>query len=279
MEKIIEWAVSNASKIELAVQTHSYCDEWSLNLFDIQVSFSIAGRKTSGRAVKPTSKLAFGVAVIEGLERWLNIHHKIDEGVGFGAFTTLEGAQSSAKFELLERDAVLCHYLSNKPFSKIHMDSIQIEGLGSFFDNNASGLIWEFFAAETFAGICTTVCRAVGELNGVMSAAFGFGCSTTEIGSAEHAFLECLPNSAVLRGLIKSDNRTTELENLRKKGKNYEHIFASYSRDWVKANQALFPTISIKRKASELQPLPVIEVAEISFPKASITGSLDFVLL
>ncbi|HAZ13183.1 MAG: hypothetical protein A2X86_15980 [Bdellovibrionales bacterium GWA2_49_15] len=198
IKKLKHWIFAKAETLKLQVERMRWVDDWFPGYFDFALSAQIDGRKFVGRGMADDEDTAFLKAFSEMVERVYCFYHKIGSN-GVAAHPRRDQAILNAKKELIERDAVLCHTLTNTPF--LPVKAHDLNEYRSVEDNLAKrGISLNLAQAHSSVSDRTVVvCTTSGE--GIPGQFFGFGCDYDRPNAALKAIFECMLNSvAILEG-------------------------------------------------------------------------------
>ncbi|MEK6625288.1 MAG: YcaO-like family protein, partial [Bdellovibrionota bacterium] len=217
-KKLKHWITGYAKVLKLQVERMRWVDDWFPGYFDFSLSAQVDGQTFAGRGIADDEDTAFLKAFSEMVERVYCSYHKIGSN-GVAAHPDGEQAIFNARKELIERDAVLCHTLTNTPF----FPALAYE-YHSIADHLAKkGLALNLARAySSVSDLLVVICMASGE--GILGQLFGFGCDNDLQSASLKAIFECMLNTvAILDGHDKlSPLRLVEFLEMKKHGPN-EH--------------------------------------------------------
>lgn len=157
MISLEEWLAGSISKINLSTKRLTAIQDFFPDLHDFATTITFNNREISGRGSKNTEDLAIRVSLIEALERIFVRHNKLPTTNGVAAHTDKIQAKKNAKFELIERDLFLSHFLTRTPFTPIQsLDALPSNAVD--FVCNASDSISLYKMRQTNVGsgfVCT----------------------------------------------------------------------------------------------------------------------------
>jgi hypothetical protein len=118
-KRLIDWVLENKDLLKFSCTRYSWIDQILPGYFDFSVSMRVDGVDVLGRGVAKEETAAFGKAVCEAIERWAVKVSGAKNSNGFAAHVIPEEAKANAVSELIERDALLCHFYSGVPFESM----------------------------------------------------------------------------------------------------------------------------------------------------------------
>lgn len=119
MMSIEEWLAASISKIELNTKRLTGIQEFFPQLHDFATTIVVNKNEARGRGTKTDEDLAIKVSLIEALERIFVRYNKVDTTNGVAAHLDKDQAKIKAKFELIERDLFLSHFITKTPFTPL----------------------------------------------------------------------------------------------------------------------------------------------------------------
>lgn len=139
-KEIIEAFAS--AQLEFKVIKYSWTKEFYPSFTDLGFVFSFNGKKYSGRGSDTNEEIALVKAAMEAIERCVCLCQGINTS-GVAANVVLESAMTSAKIELIERDAALNHYLTQTKMQRIDVLNSPIKDTTLAFEKQ--GVEFHFF--------------------------------------------------------------------------------------------------------------------------------------
>ncbi|USN48522.1 MAG: YcaO-like family protein [Pseudobdellovibrionaceae bacterium] len=201
-----KWVLSHADDLNLKVQEATWTKDWVPGYYSLHSNIKIGSQNILGHGLAKSQDLAFVKSAAEAIERAYCIENGIHTN-GVAAFTDIEGAKTHAANELKERDAFLCHYLTNFPFVRkleIHSFDLAIEKLK---ENNIKITALQMKTPPNENGV---VCLATPiNNNHNFSSIIGLGYSDNLQCSLDKAFLECLESTVAYIYEGKNENIET----------------------------------------------------------------------
>ncbi|MBI2519943.1 MAG: YcaO-like family protein [Bdellovibrio sp.] len=198
IKKLKYWISVNAETLKLQVERMRWVDDWFPGYFDFAVSAQVDGQIFTGRGIAGDEDTAFLKALSEMVERVYCFYHKIGSN-GVAAHPDRDQAILNAKKELIERDAVLCHTLTNTPF--FHFLAHDLKEYHFIMDHlSTKGVSLKLAQAHSSVpDLSVVICTTSGE--GIPGQLFGFGCDHDLQRASLKAIFECMLNSvAILEG-------------------------------------------------------------------------------
>lgn len=197
-ERINNWFLDHIENLHLEACTLKWVDNWLPGYTDFQVTISINDQPYVGRGTDHDEDLAFTKAAVEALERAACKTIEFREG-GFAGHRNEQLAEESAKLELIERDAFLCHYLTMTPFipvlnRKIKLPYINFQDIITKLskDNIKISLFSMNSINDTNAYLCIADGVNFATPFGII---IGLGCAMEKKIAMEVAIIECLSNT------------------------------------------------------------------------------------
>jgi len=177
--------------LDLKIERMDWIQNWFPEHKDFKISFSASGEVLTGRGIDTDEDTALIKAFSELVERSVCSIHGINSN-GVAAHYDKESAVLNAKKELAERDAILCHHLTGKPFfsneKPTMLDELKLALLGFGMDLTFAEAI------SPVAGLHVVVCRISGRDR--FGALWGFGCDADLNKAFDHAAFECMVNAS-----------------------------------------------------------------------------------
>ncbi len=119
MEPIDFWILENSEKINLKITEYLWPADFYPELSDLSAEISIENKTFIGRGSDLDINTATRKAVVEAIERACAFFDGKRNSNGVAAHPIKDLAKKNATFELIERDAFLCHFLTSTPFEKV----------------------------------------------------------------------------------------------------------------------------------------------------------------
>ena len=193
------WALAHRKKLNLKITKYTWVEELLPEYTDIRVIIKIFGRDFKGRAIDQSENKALAKALTEALERCTAFSIGLKNSNGVAAHYDIVKAHSNAKLELIERDALMCHHLTNTPCIEL-LNVIEKFPLFNQINKflNSRSIHLKFYKTLSMFKHSTIFCVA----NGVSSPCHQFGlaigsaCSYKPSRSIEKAALETFQNLA-----------------------------------------------------------------------------------
>ena len=195
IKKLKHWIADHAETLKLQVERMHWVDDWFPGYFDFSLSAKVDGQTFTGRGIADDEDTALLKAFSEMVERVYCFYHKIGSN---GVATHPDGEQAifNAKKELIERDAVLCHTLTNTPFFPAL--AYEYHSIADHLAKRGVSLNLAL-AHSSISDLSVVVCTASGA--GIPGQLFGCGCNSDEQSAALKAIFECMINTvAILDG-------------------------------------------------------------------------------
>ncbi|PIQ68573.1 MAG: hypothetical protein COV91_03530 [Candidatus Taylorbacteria bacterium CG11_big_fil_rev_8_21_14_0_20_46_11] len=191
-KELNNWIVAHSRSLDLQVERLGWVNRWLPEFHDFLVMGKAFGRTFEGRGTDKNEEYAFYKAFSELIERIYCFGQKINSN-GVAAHIDRVQATANAKKELVERDAILCHYLTKTPFRRLEGVSLpkKFEELSSRLKKYGITLTLgrALSAVENWH---VAICHADGgEDFGILC---GFGCDENLSCAFESAILECMIN-------------------------------------------------------------------------------------
>lgn len=121
-DPLICWAIANAKDLNLVVTQLNWTESINLNAHSFSCEITINNITTKGFGKSRTQEVAIKKAIIEAIERYLTGEFKLNTSNGVAGHTVYNSAAKNAIYELIERDLLLCHFLTKTPFVRINED-------------------------------------------------------------------------------------------------------------------------------------------------------------
>lgn len=191
-KKLNKWILAHSKSLDLQVERLNWVKSWLPEYHDFRVTGSLSDHRFEGRGTDKNEEIAFYKSFSELIERMYCFALKINSN-GVAAHIDKLKAIENAKLELLERDAVLCHYLTDTSFRGPEDFNIPHEFKGIRENLKSEGITLTLATTKAAIADChVAVCHASGgDRFGVL---YGFGCNENLNEAFESALLECLIN-------------------------------------------------------------------------------------
>jgi hypothetical protein len=196
MNEFIEWINEFNQKLGLEYSMFDWTRELDDELYDIQCVLGSTEKLLAGRGTDKVKELAIVKATAECLERYfLDRLTEADSSNGVAIHPERQAAELNALFELLERDAFFCHFLTKIPFYSIGESKVQESALCSGLLDllKSKGAEIRFGQMRTDSRFSGVVCAIFGthSANG-----FGMTLGTSVKRTLEESILSALLESA-----------------------------------------------------------------------------------
>lgn len=154
---IINWLEKNKNLMNISIEIYDWPNKIELKYFDFGVSLSFEGISVYGRGSDFNQEIALIKATAEAVERWAFNKSKMPNTCGFAAHINLESAKKNARFEIFERDAFFCHYLTKTEWQRQITFSEQARILKSNFLK--AGFIIDIGFSEIFQDVFVSLVK------------------------------------------------------------------------------------------------------------------------
>lgn len=196
-ERIGHWILNNVHSLNLKIERVEWIRNWFPQYNDFRIT--LPDNSLSGRGIDDDEDLALLKAFSELVERLVCLDYQIHSN-GVAVHHDLSLAMENARNELIERDAILCHHLTGKPYF-INQEPKRFKELKSLLFNLGMDLTFAE-AISAVEGVRVILCRVSGREK--FGSFWGFGNGTELDKAFEHAFFESMVNvSAFLYGNYK----------------------------------------------------------------------------
>jgi hypothetical protein len=197
-QRINEWFLNHSDQLSLKIGQGSWIKQWIPKFHDFKAEITINETVYTGRGIDQSLDIAFTKACVEAVERYICDEHNI-YSTGVAGYHDIEQAKLNAKFELLERDAFLSHYLTKTPMKLIEPEvHLRIDFIKIQEKLKEQNVKLEFYKLSSAYSLEIVLCLSILNQGGFI---IGLSCSTSLAKSQEKAFLECLSNTvAYLEG-------------------------------------------------------------------------------
>lgn len=194
-KEIGSWLIANSKHLGLSVKNATWIKEWLPEHHNIYVEINVNGISTSGSSIDKSSDLAFIKAGAEAIERLVCIQNNIHSN-GVAAHVDFDKAKNNAKFELLERDSFLSHFVCKEAFITPKKELLENPLFGSIKSKlERLGIelkIVKLKTARDYYGFACFCLPMNGDLS--FSSVIGLGYSDDPTSSLSKAIFECLPS-------------------------------------------------------------------------------------
>ena len=136
MEPIDSWIIANAEALHLQLKEYTWPKKWWPGIYDLSATILIDGQEFIGRGTDYNSNTTTRKAIVEALERFVSKSNGCASSNGIAAHIDRKNAILAAKYELIERDLFLMHFLSMRSFS--NLDSKCLMNFPKFLQENLS---------------------------------------------------------------------------------------------------------------------------------------------
>ena len=231
-KELKQWIIDNADTLKLKVERLHWINDWFPGYSDYWVSAIINNESFEGRGIDSDDEQAFLKAFSELVERIFCFYNGINSN-GVAAHYNKNAAILNARKELIERDAVLCHHLTDTPFVPIENEQVQPNFMYLKDQLIEKGI--EIKLAQTKSSVKNlkvAICVAKGGKH--FASFFGFGCDYNIHMAQEKAMQECLTN------VIALINGCHDIENLSIKDFSEKSITTSRDHRQVHFTEKLF---------------------------------------
>lgn len=229
--RLIDWALSNSSRISLKVTKLGWISDWLPGHFDYQIAITCKTEVYRGRGIDTEEPVAFAKAIAEAFERFAMTG--FENPWATAAYPDYAGAAARAYYELVGIDRALCHHFCKERFSPLDMavlpeqfDLNQVKR--TLAKNNLEIQLFELRPVMD-AKICTMMAWHKDPRHKVKGFVNGYGCAQTMEKAAASAAYECLRTAAaVYPGGAKPD---LPLEELKQPGSAWYHFWANQTKE------------------------------------------------
>ena len=226
-KRLEDWVLNLTQSLDFKIERMSWIKDWFPEYFDIRTTVHIEGKDFVGRGIAKDEGTAFNKSLSELVERFICFHHKIESN-GVAAHYDLEKAQKNAEKELIERDAILCHHLTERPFILTDYPTRFSELKERLLNLGMDFKLGE--ALSPHSDYEVVFCQISGREK--FGAFWGFGCDFEKEEAFDHAVFEAMINaSAYIYGLDEREsislNEFKELSRVR----GYHHQNVHFSED------------------------------------------------
>ena len=205
---VVDWAIANASKLNLEATKVTWVDEWLPGYFDYQVKIIIDGQVYLGRGIDSNEDIAFAKSVAEGLER--AAASALKDPWATAAYPDFHGARERAYFELLGIDRVLCHHYCRRRSRVLEQEVVGTSfPARRFFEmlrKNRLEITLLELTPSSDAKVAGAFVSSIDPESPIKGFVKGYGVEKTLEEAVSHAVIECMRNSvAVFLGGAKPD--------------------------------------------------------------------------
>lgn len=117
--RLSEWVIQHAGVLKLKLHELRWPPALALDSYQFRAEINVEGRSFFGLGGADNKDAAVTKAVAEAIERYTVAEHRLDTTNGVALHVDYSRAAAFATLELLERDAFLCHYLTNTPYTTL----------------------------------------------------------------------------------------------------------------------------------------------------------------
>ena len=117
---VADWISTYAQSLNLKFTNLTWPRTMMPGWHDVESSITWNNQIFTGRGTAKSEQGAFTKAFAEVIERIAVKETRSPHSSGFAVHTSIESARTGAKLELFERDAFLCHFLTNTPFKSLN---------------------------------------------------------------------------------------------------------------------------------------------------------------
>ena len=196
--------MANSQALNLKVEKLTWTEKWLPGYNHVHVEISLDGMMANGSGIDRVGDTAFIKAGVEAVERIICLQNKISSN-GVAGHIDDALAKQNAKYELLERDAFLSHYLTRTPLIDIELGKNAL--YQKIVEKLTFGVDFQVFAMKTpedyFGHFC--LCTPAEDVPAEFSSIIGLGFSDERDKSLSKSMLECYPN--VIWHLIYEEKR------------------------------------------------------------------------
>lgn len=192
-QKLIDWALANADRLQLKVTRLTGIDEWLRGYFDYHVSMTVRDNGVFGRGTDTEEPRAFLKAVSEAVER--AACDGLDYPWATATHTDKKQASIRAYRELLGMDRALCHHFTGTRLKTLELSTLNDAGLAHSLEKACKkhGITLRLCEMRPAADACVAVAYAwraeSSDPPGVLS---GYGCAEALPEAGRQAIIECV---------------------------------------------------------------------------------------
>lgn len=198
-KELKNWILENAHTLDIKIERMEWIKTWFPEFSDFNVKACFNGHIIEGRGIDKDQDSALLKAFSEIIERMTCKRLGIRSN-GVAAHFDKDLARMNARMELVERDAILSHFLTNEPFFLKETFPWMRE-----FEKKLLSIGLEVSFGEAYSAVkdCrVVVCKILGKEK--FGAFWGHGVNSNLSNAYYHAALECMVNvSANLYGAYK----------------------------------------------------------------------------
>lgn len=132
-EQLIPWLLLNAGNLKLKIDQLEWIKDFAPSFSDVRIHITVGQYEDYSFGADHNHDLALVKATAEAIERAVLEEHKFPTSNGLAAHINVESAKRSAISELVERDAILCHFYSRTPFSPLNISESDRRYLDSVY--------------------------------------------------------------------------------------------------------------------------------------------------
>jgi hypothetical protein len=237
--RITSWLLKNKKKFNIEIESIRSTQKYIENLADIRVSAVIGGYEVVGRSVSDTAERALAISTCEFIERLLVHELNLYPGSGVAIHHDPEIAATNAAYELIERDAVLVHFIAGIPYSRIpsSQDFYPAEACLLREKLTEKQIYLEFYEARNCSeNLHVVICRAKRNDRQI----FGFGSSNALTLAMTKALRETIQNLHLLIEKHNSSKTTLSRFEILKDLNPIHHGFLGLDPDYTNYIEPLF---------------------------------------
>ena len=261
-QKLNNWILDHAHTLDIKIERMEWIKEWFPEYYDFNVKACFEGNIIEGRGIDKDQDSALLKAFSELIERIACKHLGIRSN-GVAAHFNKNMARENAKKELIERDAILSHFLTSEPFFLKEVFPWMNE-----FEKRLLSIGLEVSFGEAYSSVsdCHVVaCKVLGREK--FGAFWGYGNDYDLSKAYHHAALECMVNvSAYLYGAYRPQRIDLESFNRLSIVNGVDHQRLHYTQDLLKLEVGQ-PSIDDKE---------VLNLEEIEVENIELTSIGDF---
>lgn len=227
---IIAWLESHVSKLDFNVTESTWIQDWFPGIRELKVELNLQNKTFVGHGTARNADLALVKAFTEAFERAVKHTCALPNTSGLAGHESVELAKRNATWELIERDAFFCHFLTNTPFLQIPSTQVSASTLLNIHEIETRlrkmGVTIKLGRMNTSNDKKGTICVCFGEnAKTPFGLVVGLGCRDNLEHSIEHSIFECLTNViAIQNGEACTSLSPDEFMSLSKP--NVDHHFA-----------------------------------------------------
>jgi hypothetical protein len=190
-KELENWILHNSKPLNLKIERLNWINDWFPSYSDFKITTSYKGVVSVGRGIDSNEEIAFLKAFSEVVERITCSSFGINSN-GVAAHPDKELAVVHSRKELIERDSLLCHFLTDTPF--IHN---KLSPHLALLEKKVQRLGIDVTFAEARSPVSNykvALCNISGRSK--FGSFWGYGCEDNLDSAYEHAFFESMINVA-----------------------------------------------------------------------------------